>query len=296
MNRKKPLTAAGLQVLLRPPWLRYNPAACMPRCLLFLTASLAIACACGCAAQSNRVSALPPHISYVDRSREQAKSLTSEEAKAVLMALAAGGNQNPWGGYWDIGKAVFDIHRADDGWYVFCHGQDSLYGNTVFVSSDWEVTNVVYGPRPLDISTSSRGPMGAHPVIEQRPEQLVGNERIYSHAIWAESPLKQSEGSLKPAEGSLKQLKGLPPDAAKAILIARGAGVDLIGGGSGYGAQAYEAIVYEVFRVRGGWFVFCHGGLAGRTGQTVRIDDSWNVVQHIWGPPFANTPAATTKP
>jgi hypothetical protein len=182
----------------------------------------------------------------------------------------------------DPGKApTFEIFRGDDGWYVFCHDQRSGDGNTVYINRKWRVTAVTYGPPPLGLPNVRPQFDAREASRKNEPPEYIGQEAIYSHTICA--------------DGAPRQTMELRPPVAKAILVARGRGIGAFAGGRGYGAQQYEAVVFEVFELHDGWYVFCHGGMAG-SGRTVRIDMSWNAAQPTYGPPFPAGTMPTTQP
>src|SRR4249919_4324768 len=56
--------------------------------------------------------------------------------------------------------------------------------------------------------------------------------------------------------GSLEEARALPPDAAKAILVAQTAGVDTHSPGETRRGGPSK-VTFEVLRVEDGWFVYC---------------------------------------
>lgn len=93
----------------------------------------------------------------------------------------------------------------------------------------------------------------------------------------------------------MSDARALPPDAAKAIIVARSAGVDLSGGGKGVlGNDGFggTGMVFEVRRVSDGWYVYCHGA---RTpdGKTAHINSQWDVDGATYGPPPSASTAST---
>jgi hypothetical protein len=88
---------------------------------------------------------------------------------------------------------------------------------------------------------------------------------------------------IKYTAGSLEEARALPPDAAKAILVALSAGVANHSPGETR-RGALPKLTFEVMRVEDGWFVYCYGGGAG-SGSSVHIDLSWAPGKLYFGAP-----------
>jgi hypothetical protein len=91
----------------------------------------------------------------------------------------------------------------------------------------------------------------------------------------------------------MAQTRRLSPDEAKAILVARAAGVDMNSPGGSRGAG--PDLTFEVFQTADGWYVYCYGGYAGN-GSTVHIDSTWNAGKVTFGPPPLATVGPTSQP
>jgi len=87
---------------------------------------------------------------------------------------------------------------------------------------------------------------------------------------------------IKYTDGSLEEAKALPPDAAKAIMVARTVGVHT--NSPGEARRGGDELTFEVMRVNDGWFVYSYGGRAG-SGSSVHIDLSWTPGKVYFGAP-----------
>jgi hypothetical protein len=87
-------------------------------------------------------------------------------------------------------------------------------------------------------------------------------------------------------DGSVQTASVLTPEDAKAITIARAAGVVMAAGGGAFGVRGGERdpLVFEVFRVQGGRYVYCHGGWSDAN-CTVFVSDQWEASKPQVGPP-----------
>ena len=91
-----------------------------------------------------------------------------------------------------------------------------------------------------------------------------------------------SSAKMNYVERSLDDARALTPDAAKAVMVARAAKVDLHSPGT---RRASGPIVhFEVTQATDGWYVYCYGGTAGN-GSSVHIDRSWTPGEVFFGPP-----------
>ena len=73
----------------------------------------------------------------------------------------------------------------------------------------------------------------------------------------------------------------LTPDEAKAMLVAREAGVELWTGSSG--PAVWPDRIDDIYHVPNGWYVYSHPGEA--YGYTVFIDSSWKAENPHYGKP-----------
>jgi hypothetical protein len=112
----------------------------------------------GCAARvggSSQAAFHVTHAVYSDFALPQARMLSPEEAKAILivksaaMDLSSGGSGGPSGvGFGGFG-GVYEVFGERNAWYVFCHGGWlGPQGRTVFVDRSWNIVSEEPGPPP----------------------------------------------------------------------------------------------------------------------------------------------------
>jgi len=100
----------------------------------------------GCAVQPHS------HTVYTQFSVSDAKNLSPDEAKALVVAQAArveGSYNGGSGGFSHLyEKTVYEVFDVADGWIVYCHGGPNTdpRGGTVHVDRQWNPGPVRHGP------------------------------------------------------------------------------------------------------------------------------------------------------
>ena len=97
----------------------------------------------------------------MDRSVKEVTILSPDEAKAILLARAAGIDAVAAGfsgaGFGSQDELTFDIYAMPGGWYVYCHGSPTRADVHTFVSADWSVSPLTLGPPPGFTESKSDG-------------------------------------------------------------------------------------------------------------------------------------------
>ena len=111
----------------------------------------------------------------------------------------------------------------------------------------------------------------------------------------APSPTNSQMGGLvrEYVDGSIDDAASLTPVEAKAIVVARAAGVDLTGGGKG---NVFGSVTFRIYELPNDWYVYCSGGRVGN-GRTVHLDRDFKFKAMNAGPPPREiSDGATTRP
>jgi hypothetical protein len=211
-----------------------------------------------------------------DRSTGDVAALPASMAKAILLARANGIELLPDGeesSKENLMEVTYQVHRTRNGWYVYASGGWLKSGRTMFIGLGWEPGEAVSGAPPSWVSEAAAGHQKAMPA---RPAQ--------------DSPLQ----ARRPADDrcfscpdrAVSFIRTLPPEVAKAILLARADGIARASGGSGAVVRApSEQVTYDVCPTEGGWLVYCHGGWMSGLGRTDFVGLDWRVELINNGPP-----------
>src|SRR5579871_5681594 len=124
------------------------------RAAMLIVLCSALACAQNTRRGENTSPQDRPHKSFEERSVKEAAALTPNEAKAILVAQAAG-LDFPHAGFSGAGllaehRRAFDVYTVTGGWYVCCRESNKRVGVYAFVGSDWTV-----GPLKLGSPTDA---------------------------------------------------------------------------------------------------------------------------------------------